>query len=83
MPRKTISFTNAHNDWLKAQVQSGQYTSDSEAIRDLIRERQKRESQVEFIRAALIEGENSGFSDRTPEEIMQGVIERKRENGTL
>ena len=35
--RKTITVTNSQNDWIKAQVDSGFYTNDSEALRDLIR----------------------------------------------
>ena len=51
-------------------------------MRELIRERQIREqetqSEIEAIRSALIEGEQSGFSTRTPDEIMQAVVDHKR-----
>ena len=40
--------------------QAGLCTKDSEAIRDLIRREQERSAQVAAMRAALIEGENSG-----------------------
>jgi antitoxin ParD1/3/4 len=36
-----------------------------------------------MIRTALIEGEESGISDRTPDDIMNAVVERKRKNGEL
>ncbi len=36
------------------------YTNDSEAIRDLIRREQERSAEIESIRQALIEGEQSG-----------------------
>ncbi|MEO8546158.1 MAG: type II toxin-antitoxin system ParD family antitoxin, partial [Burkholderiaceae bacterium] len=36
-------------------------TNDSEYIRDLIRREQERIAQVDALRAALIEGENSGL----------------------
>jgi hypothetical protein len=46
------------------------------------RERQIREqetqSDIEAIRSALIEGEQSGLSKRTPDQIMKTVIGRKR-----
>ena len=78
MPRKSITFTNAHNEWLKAQVASGQYRSESEVISDLIRERQNRNTGIEAIRLALIEGEKSGIRDQTPEDIRKEVREQLR-----
>ena len=58
--RKTITVTDQQDSWIKAQVDAGRYTNDSEFIRDLIRREQERSAEVESIRAALIEGENSG-----------------------
>ena len=61
--RKTITLTDQQDNWVKAQIQAGHYTNDSEYIRDLIRREQERMGQLEAVRGALIEGENSG----TPE----------------
>ena len=83
MPRKSITFTDAHDKWLKAQVASGQYRSESEVISDLIRERRNRNTDIEAIRLALIEGEKSGISDQTPEDIRKDVQERLRKDGAL
>jgi antitoxin ParD1/3/4 len=58
--RKTITLTDQQDGWVKAQIQAGRYTNDSEYIRDLIRREQERTAQVDAVRAALIEGENSG-----------------------
>lgn len=58
--RKTITLTDQQDGWIKAQIQAGHYTNDSEYIRDLIRREQERVAQLEAVRAALIEGENSG-----------------------
>ena len=58
--RKTITLTDKQDDWIKAQIEAGNYTNDSEYIRDLIRREQERNAEVEAIRKALIEGENSG-----------------------
>ncbi|HQT03406.1 MAG: type II toxin-antitoxin system ParD family antitoxin [Gammaproteobacteria bacterium] len=58
--RKTISLTEQQDRWIKAQIHVGNYTSDSEYIRDLIRREQERSTEIEAIRAALIEGELSG-----------------------
>jgi antitoxin ParD1/3/4 len=58
--RKTITVTDQQNTWIKAQITAGAFTNDSEYIRDLIRRDQASQSDIEAIRAALIEGEESG-----------------------
>jgi len=58
--RKTISLTDQQNAWITAQVEAGRFTNDSELIRDLIRREQERMAGINTIRAALIEGEQSG-----------------------
>ncbi len=85
MGRASISFTAPNDEWMKKQVDSQEYTSRSELVNDLIRKarKQEQESESATIRAALIEGEKSGISDRTPDDIINAVIERKRDNGGL
>ena len=58
--RKTITLTDQQDAWIKAQIEGGRYTNDSEYIRDLIRREQERSVEIEAIRQALIEGEESG-----------------------
>jgi antitoxin ParD1/3/4 len=58
--RKTITLTDQQDSWIKAQIEAGHDTNDSEYIRDLIRREQERNADIEAIRAALIEGEASG-----------------------
>jgi len=58
--RKTITVTDQQDTWIKAQIEAGRYTNDSEYIRDLIRREQERSAEIEGIRLALIEGESSG-----------------------
>jgi antitoxin ParD1/3/4 len=57
--RKTNTLTDQQDDWIKAQVERGQYTNDSEYIRDLIRREQESSAEIEVIRSALIEGEKA------------------------
>ena len=57
---KTITLTDQQDSWVKAQIQAGHYTNDSECIRDLIRREQERVARLDAVRAALIEGEKSG-----------------------
>ena len=58
--RKTITLTDKQDGWIRAQIDAGHYTNDSEYIRDLIRREQERSAEIEDVRAALIEGETSG-----------------------
>ena len=58
--RKTITVTDQQDAWIKTQIDDGYYTNDSEYIRDLIRKEQERSTDIETIRQALIDGENSG-----------------------
>ena len=58
--RKTISLTDQQNAWITAQVEAGRFTNDSELIRDLIRREQERMAEINTIRTALIDSEQSG-----------------------
>ena len=58
--RKTITITDNQEVWIKSQIIAGEFTNDSEYIRDLIRRDQTSQADIEVIRAALIEGEESG-----------------------
>jgi antitoxin ParD1/3/4 len=58
--RKTITLTDEQDGWIKAQIETGSYTDDSEYIRDLIRRELERSAKIEALRVALIEGEASG-----------------------
>jgi len=80
MVKKSITVTDIQNDWLQSQIEQELYASDSELLRDLIRQKQQLDSnnlRVQAIRAALIQGEESGFSSRTPAEIKKGCLARK------
>ena len=58
--RKTITVTEQQDKWIKAQIDGGDFTNDSEYIRDLIRRDQARQSEVDAIRGELIKGEELG-----------------------
>jgi antitoxin ParD1/3/4 len=82
MVKKSISVTDQQNSWIKAQIKTGHYGNESEVVRELIRERQLRDqetpAEIEAIRAALIEGEESGFSDRSVDEVWEDARQRHR-----
>ncbi len=58
--RKTITVTDQQDKWIKAQIASGDFTNDSEYIRDLIRRDQARRARIDATRSELIKGETSG-----------------------
>ena len=82
MVKKSISVTDQQDRWIKAQIRTGRYGNESEVVRELIRERQIRDQEtpdeIEAIRAALIEGEKSGFSDLSVDEIWEDARQRHR-----
>jgi antitoxin ParD1/3/4 len=79
MTRQSISFTPPNDEWLKAQVDSEEFTSKSEVVNDLIRKAR----EIEFIRAKLIRAERGGFSDLSAAEILAKSKEELRRNGKL
>ena len=83
MVKKSITVTDQQEQWMQAQLATGNYASDSELLRDLIRKEQMRASEVEVIRQELIKAEQSGFSSRSPENIVNAVIARKQANGKV
>jgi len=71
MARQSISFTKPNDEWLKAQVDSDEYSSKSELINDLIRQARKQQAQIDWIRAKLEKSERSGFTDDTKDQILK------------
>ena len=70
MARQSISFTKPNDEWLKAQVDSDEYSSKSELVNDLIRQARKQQAQIDWIRAKLERAEESGFTEDTKEQIL-------------
>lgn len=77
MVKKSITVTDQQDSWIKAQIEMGHYGNESEVLRELIRERQLREqessSEIESIRAKLVQAEESGFTDQSSAEILQEI----------
>lgn len=78
--RKTVTLTEQQGDWIKSRIRQGDFTNDSEYLRDLIRRDQEQSSEIHAIRAALIKGESSGLSNRSVDDIMQSVLSKKKLN---
>jgi len=83
MVKKSITVTEQQEQWIQSQLASGHYASDSEVVRDLIRREQKRDAELQVIRAALIEGEESGISPLPADEIREDVLKRLQKDGKV
>ena len=81
--RKTITLTDQQDQWIKAQATAGNFSDDSEYIRELIRRDQEESARVQALKAALQEGLDSGVSDKTVPAIMGEVEARLRNDGRI
>ena len=83
MPRQSISFSDPNHNWIAKKIESKEFKSNSEVVNDALRKVREMERGVDAIRQALITGEQSGLSERTPDDIINAVIEKRRQDGSL
>ena len=74
--RKTITLSEQQDAWVKARIDSGDYTNDSEYFRDMIRRDQQESSEMLALKKAVQEGLDSGISKRSAREIWQEAERR-------
>jgi antitoxin ParD1/3/4 len=79
MPRQSISLTPPNDAWLKAQIESEEFTSKSEVVNDLIRKAR----EIEAIRVRLVVAEQSGFTTQGRADILADIKEEARQDGDL
>jgi antitoxin ParD1/3/4 len=73
MKNTSVALGDHFEQFVAGQVASGRYTSASEVMRDALRLLEAKNKHREAVIAALVEGENSGVSERTPEDIRAAV----------
>ena len=74
MPRNTsVTIGNHFEDFIAAQLKEGRYGSASEIVRAGLRLLEEHESRIRQLRAALIEGEESGFVEYSLQEFMDSL----------
>ncbi|MBC7634820.1 MAG: type II toxin-antitoxin system ParD family antitoxin [Acetobacteraceae bacterium] len=75
---KNTSFTlsDHFSQFVAGQIEQGRYGSASDVVRAGLRLLEAEETQLAALRAALIEGEDSGVSDRSVSDIWSTVRER-------
>ena len=81
--RKTVMLTDQQDRWIKVRTAAGDFASDSEYIRDLIRRDQEESIRLQALKSAIQEGLESGVSDKTVPQIMEEVEARLRTDGRL
>ena len=81
--RKTVTFTEQQDQWIKAQIDSGDFTNDSEYIRSLVREDQRKKSDFFRLKALINEGLEGGVSESSVPDIMHEVESKLKADGRL
>lgn len=71
MARQGKSLTKPNDEWLKAEVDSEEYSSKGELVNDLIRQARKQQVEADWIREKLGRSEASGFTNETKEQILE------------
>ena len=74
--KKSITVTDRQEQWIRAQIASGEYGNDSEYFRDLLRRDQEQNGQIRALKEAIQEGLKSGVSDKTVKEIWAEAEQR-------
>lgn len=81
--RKTVTFTEQQDNWIKAQIEAGEFTNDSEYLRNLVRQDQAKNQNFISLKMKLQEGLDSGISTKSLPEIMKEVETRMKQDGRL
>ena len=81
--RKTVTLTDQQDRWIRVRTVAGDFASDSEYIRELIRRDQEESIKLQALKCAIQDGLDSGVSDKTVPQIMEEVEARLRADGRL
>lgn len=81
--RASLSISTPNEEWIQSQINSGEFSSRSEVVNDLIR----RTREIEIIRARLIASEQSvldrGWVEETPEQMLGSFKAKAQRDGKL
>jgi len=72
--RKSITFTEQQDTYVKSLIEQGYYTNDSEYIRDIIRKDQERRKRIVDLNDALLIGLESEDTDATIESVWEEAL---------
>ena len=80
MATMNISLPEPMRNWVQTQIESGQYASSSDYVRDLIRRDQQKREKIAALQEAITAGLESGAA--TPLD-MQEIIKKAQMNAGL
>ncbi len=82
MPKTSISISEHFDSFIAAQIAEGRYDTASEVIRASLRLLEERETEYKIklgtLRTALIEGEASGDSDMSVDDIIAAEKQKRQ-----
>ena len=70
MAQMNISIPDKLKAWVESRVADGSYASSSDYLRDLVRQDQRERRRLEWLRAEIQAGRDSGVSDRSLQDIV-------------
>ena len=70
MAQMNISIPDKLKAWVESRVADGSYASSSDYLRDLVRQDQRERVRLEWLRAEIQAGRDSGISDRSLQDIV-------------
>jgi len=76
MKNTSVTLGEYFDDFIADQLANGRYRSASEILREGLRLLEEREVRLEALRAALAEGEASGFVDFSFEELNEELVNK-------
>jgi antitoxin ParD1/3/4 len=74
----SFSIGEHFSEFVETQVGQGRYSSASDVVRAGLRLLEEQETKLAALRAALVEGEQSGISHRDVNDIWTAVKEKSR-----
>jgi len=83
MVKKSITVTDKHAKFISAQVASGDFSSDSEVIRDALRLKQMELEEITVLRETLDAARASGFTQSSADQILASIKDGLRSEGKL
>lgn len=81
MATMTVSLPDPMKTWIENRIQSGEYASSSDYVRDLVRK--DRDYRTATLRSLIDEAEASGISPRSLDEIFAEAREKARRRGLI
>lgn len=84
MKTTTVALGAHFDEFVKAAIQSGRYTNVSEVIRAGLRRLEEDEQKIAALRAAIEDGENSGYVENFDfKKNLEDLRASRRKDGTV